>query len=81
MFDTAKLRIDNFTTTLTLTDGTSPPEFLNVIGDKGPDQWTDLAGYAQRAADKLLAEGGYTRVGDWTYDASRDQYIATIAQV
>jgi hypothetical protein len=76
---TATLVIGNFTTSLYLGEPGGPREKVNVIGDKGDDYWAKgMSPYFRRCADAELAKRGYTRAGDWAYDAGRDQHTATI---
>lgn len=82
-FTTATLTIGNFTTDLDLTDGPrrwrTAYERINVIGDRGADYWDkDPAPYFRRNADLLLAEHGYKRTADWTYDAFNNRHTAPI---
>lgn len=62
---TARLTIDNFSTTLTVI-GDGQPSRHNILGTPADGDWyTDPAGYARSAADRQLAALGYARSGDW----------------
>jgi hypothetical protein len=82
MFTTATLVIGAFKTDLALTPTDWRPgqnrERINVLGDG--DGWDkDATAYFRRAADAELARRGYTRTGDWTYNADKDTHVAAIA--
>lgn len=79
---TATLTIEALRTYLTLTDDSGRPvqprEHINVLGNGGGGWTTDHVTYFRAAADSELAERGYKRVGDWTYQLDRDAHIAPI---
>jgi hypothetical protein len=79
MFTTATLVIGAFKTDLALTPTDWRPgqdrERINVLGD-GWDK--DATAYFRRAADGEMTRRGYTRTGDWAYNADKDVHVAAI---